>query len=938
MDDMVICDKLLLHQQPERQISCSPYTDHRKRVAIALPAALIVVVKLGTRNSQIPAHTTQMESSANASSPPLPLHMDGEGKPLGDPILKHLKSLTRESMPASRETSPIGGSLPAIANNGVNTAQSSLVLDNPEKVVGSVQAVADSQSDANAGGTGTGIDWQALAALAGKLDAEGPGNNHETGHQHDASLDDEDTLDREPPVTSDEAQSLTWWRKNSLVDSASSPVQDVIYNRKGSQASISSLAPIPSLSRPLHRGNAIRRSPSQDALHSSPTEDHRPSVSESAASVDSSHLSDRKLSDALSADVDVERDASFPQNQPEQGGQMSESAAEQSFDPNIIPALIPTANGHDTSGATGLPAAGERTADPLGNQDDDDDDDVPLSFRAVSSASQPSPSDHNATAAQTVDDDDDDRPLSQHFLSDKASSHFSAYTPSSDFRSNHDGTSLHFRTTPNTEFFGAEGDDDDVPLSQRRAASAVDDDDDLPLSQHLMMSDQASSHFSAQNSLRPRSPYTGDGDDDDLPLSYHASFTDSPFSQQVLSDQSSGVFQTPFSENHPQSIRSFDSHVMSHVEAVLEARLRPLIQHIQNLDAQVHHLTTQLSHLQDMTKHYGPARELGPGRFLQQTHDPAQALSMKVSHALQGVSGLHTNPVAAPKTTVLGKGLVANMPVRVNFVSDEHSQRDPKLISHYDLTTERLPCRKCEGKGYQHTSSTKHKASALHRCKKCTDCPDCGGSGMLYDKNLCEICDARGFLHTSQEAGHPGLLTRRCANCSTCHNCYGHGVIDLPPILAAEAASQDVMAKRRSVAADISRRQSIDIQNLMENAPASPAGHSHSSAQGSKAASRRTSGLTVGPSGSGIPGAPMETILSVTSALAPQPLSPAEQNSSSFADDVQKESKETSSSSPPQESSSSSPSGDSIIHNPLCQVEPEEPTHNETPQASSDDF
>ncbi|KAI9094303.1 hypothetical protein DFS34DRAFT_242669 [Phlyctochytrium arcticum] len=175
--------------------------------------------------------------------------------------------------------------------------------------------------------------------------------------------------------------------------------------------------------------------------------------------------------------------------------------------------------------------------------------------------------------------------------------------------------------------FGAKVDDDDVPLSQHPAiAAAADDDDD-----NLTTSDQASPHLNAQNSLGHRSLYTQDGqegDDVDLPLPHHASFTDSLFSQQVLSDQSSCIFQTRLPENHPPPTRSYDSHMMSQFEAVLEARLRPLMHRIQNLDAQVHHLNTGLSYFRQMTKHHAPVRDVGHGRFLQQMFDPALALSM----------------------------------------------------------------------------------------------------------------------------------------------------------------------------------------------------------------------------------------------------------------------------------------------------------------------
>ncbi|TPX58327.1 hypothetical protein SpCBS45565_g08027 [Spizellomyces sp. 'palustris'] len=70
---------------------------------------------------------------------------------------------------------------------------------------------------------------------------------------------------------------------------------------------------------------------------------------------------------------------------------------------------------------------------------------------------------------------------------------------------------------------------------------------------------------------------------------------------------------------------------------------------------------------------------------------------------------------------------------------------------------------------------------------------------MIFDKNLCETCEARGFSHTDKTSPHEAPSTTRCPTCTTCPSCKGRGLTEAPPILAAEA-SQELLWKRRSYA------------------------------------------------------------------------------------------------------------------------------------------
>ncbi|KAJ3254033.1 hypothetical protein HK103_007572 [Boothiomyces macroporosus] len=85
-------------------------------------------------------------------------------------------------------------------------------------------------------------------------------------------------------------------------------------------------------------------------------------------------------------------------------------------------------------------------------------------------------------------------------------------------------------------------------------------------------------------------------------------------------------------------------------------------------------------------------------------------------------------------------------------------------------------CPKCNGAGFKHESSMKHKGKAADKCKHCNTCKGCGGSGKVVGKKACSNCYMRGFVHTSVDRAHDAPEDFRCFFCKDCGVCGGIGL------------------------------------------------------------------------------------------------------------------------------------------------------------------
>ncbi|TPX58324.1 hypothetical protein SpCBS45565_g08028 [Spizellomyces sp. 'palustris'] len=346
----------------------------------------------------------------------------------------------------------------------------------------------------------------------------------------------------------------------------------------------------------------------------------------------------------------------------------TETNAEQPVDDDDVPLAsnrIP-AGPHDTNDVS----KSEADKSVAAIEQSDDDDDIPL---AQTSSSR--------TAAPVLaSDEDDDVPLATsapRFTMETINGVGSSSQHASSYHANGKDTRPITRTPANaTSCMSCEPPPSSLPPSTN-SRPCSDDDEDIPLSQYTG-SDRASSYRSFAEDDRPLSEYT------------------------QFSDRSS-YYQTPTSTFRPaSSLRSYDSHIFAHLDNLISSRIAPFVAHIQRLEQQVQYLTAQLAEVQEHSRHYGPQVQLGPGKFLSQVPDPALELSKKVSKALTGLA--QTNPIAAPKPTTLGSGLVAGMPVKVHYVESGEPGYGGGAAgaSHFDLASERVVCPKCQGRMEAH--------------------------------------------------------------------------------------------------------------------------------------------------------------------------------------------------------------------------------------------
>jgi len=92
-------------------------------------------------------------------------------------------------------------------------------------------------------------------------------------------------------------------------------------------------------------------------------------------------------------------------------------------------------------------------------------------------------------------------------------------------------------------------------------------------------------------------------------------------------------------------------------------------------------------------------------------------------------------------------------------------------------------CNQCQGSGFQHKSSHKHKWSDLkQRCLFCSDCKRCRGKGWVptggsASISQCPPCKGRGWVHATNHDHKNGIPSQRCIFCSNCKPCKGTGRI-----------------------------------------------------------------------------------------------------------------------------------------------------------------
>lgn len=105
------------------------------------------------------------------------------------------------------------------------------------------------------------------------------------------------------------------------------------------------------------------------------------------------------------------------------------------------------------------------------------------------------------------------------------------------------------------------------------------------------------------------------------------------------------------------------------------------------------------------------------------------------------LSALHfpTNPKHIHPHILLALKNVNMNPPEVtlnNSVEDVDKENKPAIPSHY--------CLRCDGKGFNHSSDKKHDSKhASIKCKNCTGCKMCDGTGLSGTKIACLKCKSK---------------------------------------------------------------------------------------------------------------------------------------------------------------------------------------------------
>ncbi|KAJ3069847.1 hypothetical protein HDU98_007081 [Podochytrium sp. JEL0797] len=88
----------------------------------------------------------------------------------------------------------------------------------------------------------------------------------------------------------------------------------------------------------------------------------------------------------------------------------------------------------------------------------------------------------------------------------------------------------------------------------------------------------------------------------------------------------------------------------------------------------------------------------------------------------------------------------------------------------------RLPCDKCDGKGFSHPIDGLkiHDKGPTVECKFCRTCATCCGTGLFLDTTACLDCQSLGYIHPNEP--YSCRNTGPCAQCIPCKSCQGGGM------------------------------------------------------------------------------------------------------------------------------------------------------------------
>ncbi|KAI9199780.1 uncharacterized protein BJ171DRAFT_198665 [Polychytrium aggregatum] len=102
------------------------------------------------------------------------------------------------------------------------------------------------------------------------------------------------------------------------------------------------------------------------------------------------------------------------------------------------------------------------------------------------------------------------------------------------------------------------------------------------------------------------------------------------------------------------------------------------------------------------------------------------------------------------------------------------------------LHSQRAMCLNCQGRGWKHENKAAHSKTPSIRCKLCSECSVCNGTGVVTAKKNCRECQGLGFLHPSQaQVSHPADSKARCSGCVDCVACNGVGATSTSTVASA---------------------------------------------------------------------------------------------------------------------------------------------------------
>lgn len=126
----------------------------------------------------------------------------------------------------------------------------------------------------------------------------------------------------------------------------------------------------------------------------------------------------------------------------------------------------------------------------------------------------------------------------------------------------------------------------------------------------------------------------------------------------------------------------------------------------------------------------------------------------------------------------------------------------------------RTSCPRCEGFGWVHDTLEKHdKPDSKTRCKRCSNCAVCEGSGVVTGKLPCKPCKSRGFIHpvSTHLREHNTLESIKCSDCIECRECFGEGVVSAKKSASKIKSSSSGSATKTTSASQTARPVSLAI-------------------------------------------------------------------------------------------------------------------------------